>query len=129
MILNYCSKTDKNKNINYESIAHDWSKKSKNNYDNKALNNLWKFFSKKTKLTKTLTIRTLHYYAKLDNPDEYKKIRIYMYLQMRKMSFPCDDLRIFKVTNKPDMCIIELENKFCPFTKNSHKQISIYRSM
>jgi Origin of replication binding protein/Primase C terminal 2 (PriCT-2) len=116
-ILNHCFMTDKNKIIDFKSIAHQWSKNS--NYDKEFLNKLWDSLESKKK--KSYTISTLHYYAKIDNPEEYHKLRIYMYLRMRKNIFPINDIIISRVIAKKDVCCVELSDEYCPFIKGKHE--------
>ncbi|AYV85353.1 MAG: superfamily II helicase [Satyrvirus sp.] len=125
LILYYCYHTDVKKEIDYLSIAHKWSKKSPENYNKEELDSFWGNLHKFLNKDKYLTIKTLHYYAKLDNPEEYKKLRVEMYLKMRKDSFPDNKLSINKVIFKPDVCIIELDDNHCPFSKHESERIFI----
>lgn len=122
--LSHCSQSDKNDKINYKKIAHEWSKKSPNNYDKETLDNIWDYLIKNNK--KYYTIGTLYHYAKLDNPKEYYKLGIFKYLQKIKNFFPDVDLTISKIINEKNTCYVELKETYCPFIKCHHEEQSIY---
>ena len=116
LILHHCSITDKNKQIDYKLIAHEWSKQCPDKYDEFELNKLWAYLSIKTSDTH-LTLGTLHHYAKIDNRDEYVKFKMTTHLQN---SFQNKNLAIKNVNKEKDKCLIELDDDYCPFSKNKH---------
>jgi hypothetical protein len=72
LILYNCKIIDKNE-INYLEIWDDWSMKSKK-YEKDMCDHCWKLFKNKEKIDASFV--TLFDYAKMDNPDEYNKLRI-----------------------------------------------------
>ena len=124
LIFYFCSKTDKL--IDYLLIAHEWLSRSPKNYDPIALDKLWKYLNKSLPKSKCLTMRSLVYYASMDNPVEYQKFRIALYLRMRKNAFSYNKMLVNTITLKEDICIVELHDTYCQFIKNNHETKSIY---
>ncbi|HLX54865.1 MAG TPA: PriCT-2 domain-containing protein, partial [Aquella sp.] len=115
--LHNCCQTDNNSDIDYLAIAHQWSRTNHTKYDRIELNDFWKYLTNNKK--KYYTLGTLHHYAKKDNPEEYQKMKISSYLNVRKDSFPSIKIDIIQVTHKTNMCIVELDKTVCPFKEKA----------
>ncbi len=116
MILHNCSVTDKNNKIDYLGIWDEWSKGS-NKYENGVCKRQWKYFR-----GSSLSIASLVYYAKTDNPNLFmnKKINEYMKIQLKK------DYKIKNIIRKNQRIIVELKNNYCIFVKNCHENDTMY---
>ena len=125
-ILHYCSLTDKNKEIDYKSIAHEWSKKCPEKYNEADLNKLWANLS--TRNSELISaIGSLHFNAKKDNPKKYEKFRIELYTRTKiNKGFPNNDFIIGDITRNESTCIIELDDDYCPFSNCKHDRKSLY---
>lgn len=120
MILHNCSLTDKNKEIDYLRIWKIWSKGS-NKYESGVCERQWKYFK-----GGSLTIGSLIYYAKKDNPDSFLKYKMENHLKEYEALFPNVALRCESIIQKDHVCIIELKEKTCPFINKAHNEPSLY---
>jgi phage/plasmid-associated DNA primase len=67
-----------------------------------------------------LGLGTLFYYAKQDNPESYKNMKISNYIQKQKDTFPDNNLVITNIVNKGHTCYAELSDDYCPFIQGTH---------
>lgn len=118
LILHNCSITNGDDEIDYFKLWDTWSSKSKK-YDKKECAKQWEHF-KKAKGKRPLSIASLFYFAKLDNPEAYHGIRIDDYLSKQKDVFPDNNLAVTKIINKGHTCYAELNDDYCPFIKGRH---------
>ena len=125
LILHYISKTDKKQN-DYLAIAHTWSKKSINKYDKTYLNTLWKTLNSRIIAKRPLSILSLNYYAKEDNPEGYQKLSVEILLGNNRPTFPNNELSIGSIISVPEICLIQLNDRFCPFYEDCHRHSSLY---
>jgi P4 family phage/plasmid primase-like protien len=117
LILHHCSVKNGDDGINYFKLWDMWSSKSQK-YDKKECEKQWKSF--KDNREKPLTIASLFYFAKCDNPKAYHESRIDEYLSQKKEVFPDNNLAVTKVINKGHSCYAELNDAYCPFIKGRH---------
>lgn len=119
MILHYCSVTDKNKQIDYYKLWNKWSSNS-NKYSKKSCERQWGHF--KNIKTNHLSLGSLFYYAKQDNPESYNKLKISEYIQKQQETFPDNNLVITDIVNKGHTCYAELKDNYCPFIEGVHDE-------
>ena len=125
VILHYCSVTDKNKTINYLSLAHEWSKRCRAKYDKADLDKFWKQLDREGIRENPLTLGTLHHFARTDNPEKYQQFQIEECLH-KTNSFPDNQLSINKVIFADDFCVVKLNDEYCPFIEDSHGSQTMY---
>jgi P4 family phage/plasmid primase-like protien len=113
MILHYCSMTNTDKQINFLEIWKNWSQQSPK-YEERVCDKYWSYFGNIKK--KPLSLGSLFYYAKKDNPVGFVKFKIHKYVSTYNHIFNLEKFRIRKVVNNGNMYIIELNIKKCPFT-------------
>lgn len=123
MILHYCQMTSKAK-VNYFEIWNEWSKGS-NKYSEKACIRQWKYFKNIT--TSHLSLGSLFYYVKQDNPEAYQNHKIEEFVMRQKESIPIEKMSVNLVIKKKHGTIVELSTKkYCPFINDNHEKNSIY---
>ena len=117
------SLTDQKKKIDYYALWDEWSQKS-SKYSSKVCEQQWKQLGKIKK--EPLTLGSLVYFARSDNPEKYTKYQIGQYIMKQQECFPDNKLAITKIINKGHMCIAELNDNHCPFIKGTHNKKTMY---
>lgn len=124
MILYYCHMTDKNNNIDFFDIWDEWSKDG-DSYSKQACVKQWSYF----KLLKenNLTLGSLYYLAKKDNPEKYRNLRIRNFVKSHKNDLPIKSFSIKKIMNSQIGIIVSLETKmYCCFAKEKHDKDDMF---
>ena len=123
-ILHHCKMSDKDNDIDYDNIWHEWSKKS-NKYSKKSCTYQWGYFDRLK--WNPYTIGSLYYYARKDDPVEYANYHIKAYMMKQKDQIPIKKFKMGSVIKKEYGTIVELDTKkYCPFIKNDHDHNSVY---
>jgi len=84
------------------------------------------FWGKMRRPIKALTLGTLYYFCKIDNPEMLKDISIIKTLDNIKHEFPDNNLDINKIIKGYNYIYIDINDRYCPIHKDNHDEYSNY---
>ena len=122
ILLFNCSKSYGNDDIDFLRLWKDWSRKSPK-YESGCCERFWKTFIYKENGIK---LPSLYYYARKDNPDEYKKLFVENVIMDNNNNFMNEELKILSVTKDIQGYNALLLNTVCPFIGKSHRKPKLY---